>query len=129
MADENNPVHKINQPITPQIQSSSQPQTFQSSQLDETPLNDTVRNIIHQFNASGAHPPEELDQFEQAINESCRILMGAYSNLTRIQPTKIPLPQIRCPHTHHTESAPEEHDQPLGVFRDHKFQQPLTGTN
>ena len=57
MADENNPVHKINQPITPQIQS-SQPQTFQSS--DETLLNDTVRNIIHHFNASGAHPPKEL---------------------------------------------------------------------
>ena len=62
MADENNPVHKINHPITPQIQSSSQPQTFQS--LDETPLNDAIRNLIHQFNASGAHPPEELDQFE-----------------------------------------------------------------
>ena len=59
MADENNPVHKINQPITPQIQSSSQPQTFQS--LDETPLNDTVQNIIHQFNPSSAHPSEELD--------------------------------------------------------------------
>ena len=56
MADENNLVHKINQPITPQIQSSSQPQTFQS--LDETPLNDTIRNLIHQFNASGAHPPK-----------------------------------------------------------------------
>ena len=62
MADENNPVHKINQPITRQIQSSSQPQTFQS--LDETPLNDTIRILIHQFNASGAHPSEELDQFE-----------------------------------------------------------------
>ena len=59
MADENNLVNKFNQPITPQIQSSSQPQTFQS--LDETPLNDTVRNLIHQFDASAAHPSEELD--------------------------------------------------------------------
>ena len=90
MADENNPVHKINQPITPQIQSSSQPQTFQS--LDETPLNDTIRNLIHQFNAGGAHPSEELDQFEQAINESRRILTRAYSNLTGIQPSEVPLP-------------------------------------
>ena len=129
MADENNPVHKINQPITPQIQSSSQSQTFQSSQFEETLLNNTVRNLIHQFNASGAHPPEELDQFEQAINESRRILTRAYSNLTGIQPTEIPLPQIRRPHTHHTESAPEEQEQHLGVFPDHQFQQPSTCTN
>ena len=90
MDDENNPVHKINQPITPQIQSSSQPQTFQS--LDETSLNDTVRNLIHQFDASATHPSEEHDQFEQAINESHRILTRAYSNITGIQPTEIPLP-------------------------------------
>ena len=108
MADEKNHVHKINHPSTPPIQSSSQPQTFQSSQLDETPLNDIVRNLIHQFNASGAHPPEELDQFEQAINEYRRILTRSYSNLTGIQPTEFPLPQIRCPRTLHIESTSEE---------------------
>ena len=121
MADENNPVHKINQPITPQIQSSSQPQKFQSSQLGETPLNDTVRNLIHQFNSSDAHPPEELDQFEQAINESCRILTRAYSNLTGIQPTEFPLPQIRRPCTLHIESTSEEQYQPLGFFPNHQL--------
>ena len=51
MADEKNPIHKTDQSSTPQftplsrsgqLQSSSQPQTFQSSQLDETLLNDTV---------------------------------------------------------------------------------------
>ena len=101
MADENNPIHKIDQSSTPQftplsrsgqLQSSSQPQTFQSSQLGETLLNDTVRNLIHQFKSSVSHPPEELDQFEQAINESHRILTRAYSNLTWIQPTEFPLP-------------------------------------
>ena len=126
MADENNPVHKINHPITPQIQS-SQPQTFQS--LDESPLNDTVRNLIHQFNTSGAHPSEDLDQFEQAINESRRIVTRAYSNLTGIQPTEIPLPQIRRPRTHHTESTPEEQNQPLGVHSNHQLSQSLIGTN
>ena len=44
------------------------------------------------------------------------ILTRAYSNLTGIQPIELPLPQIRRPHTHHTESAPEEQDQPLGGF-------------
>ena len=96
MADENNPIHKIDQSSPPQftplsrsgqLQSSSQPQTFQSSQLGETLLNDTIWNLIHQFNSSDAHPPEELDQFEQAINESHGILTRAYSNLTGIQPT------------------------------------------
>ena len=91
--------------------------------------NDTVRNLIHQFNASGAHPPEELDQFEQAINESRRILTRAYSNLTGIQSTEIPLPQITCSRTHHIESAPEEQDQPLGVFPDRQLQQSAIGTN
>ena len=56
MADEKNPIHKTDQSSTPQftplsrsgqLQSSSQPQTFQSSQLYETPLNDIVRNLIH----------------------------------------------------------------------------------
>ena len=73
MADENNPVYNTNHPSTPEftppsrsgeLQSSSQPQTFQSSQLEETPLNDTIWNLIHQFNTSGAHPLEELHQFE-----------------------------------------------------------------
>ena len=126
MADENNPIHKNNQPITPQIQS-SQPQTFQS--LDETLLNDTIWNLIHQFNASGSHPPEEFDQLEQAINESRRILTRAYSNLTGIQPTEIPLPQIRRPRTHHTKSASEEQNQPLGVLSNHQLQQSLICTN
>ena len=117
MADENNHVHKIDQSSTPQftplsrsgqLQSSSQPQKFQSWKLDETPLNDIVRNLIHQFNSSVAHPLEELDQFEQAINESRRILTRAYSNLTGIRPTKFPLPQIRRPRTLHTESTSEE---------------------
>ena len=84
-------------------------------------MNDTVRNLIHQFNASGAHPPEELDQFEQAINESRRILTRAYSNLTGIQPTEFPLPQIRRPRTHHTESAPEEQNQLLGVLSNYQL--------
>ena len=73
MDDENNPVHNTNHPSTPEftppsrsgeLQSSSQPQTFQSSQLGETPLNDTVRSLISHFNSRGAHPFEELDQFE-----------------------------------------------------------------
>ena len=117
MADEDNHVHNTNHPSTPkftppsqlgELQSSYQRQTFQSSQLSETPLNDTVRILIHHFNSSGAHPPEELDQFEQAINESRGILTRAYSNLTGIQPTKIPLPQIRRPRTHHIESTSKE---------------------
>ena len=87
MADENNPINKINQPITPQIQSSSQPCTLRSSRLGEAPLNDSIRSLISQFNSSGTHQPEEIDQFEQAINESRRILTRAYSNLTGRQPT------------------------------------------
>ena len=72
MADEDNHVHNTNHPstleFTPsrsgELQSSSQPHTFQSSKLGETPLNDIVRSLIYQFNSSGSHPPEELDQFE-----------------------------------------------------------------
>ena len=92
-------------------------------------MNDTIRNLIHQFDASGSHPSEELDQFEQAINESRRILTRAYPNLTGIQPTEIPLPQIRRPRTHHTESAPEEQNQPLGVLSNYQLSQSLIGTN
>ena len=118
MADENNPIHKINHPSTPEIQSSSQPRTLRSSRLSEAPLNDSVRNLISQFNSSGTHQPEELDQFEQAINESRRILTRAYLNLTGCQPTELPLPQITRPRIHHTEPASKEQEQPVGTFPD-----------
>ena len=73
MADEKNPVHNTNHPSAPEftppsrsggLQPSTQPHTFQSSRLSGAPLNDSVRNLISQFNSSGAHPFEELDQFE-----------------------------------------------------------------
>ena len=74
MADDNNPVNKTNQPTTPQMQSTTQSRTRRSSRLGDDPLTDSVRNLISQFDASGARRPEELDQIEQAINESQRIL-------------------------------------------------------
>ena len=91
MADENNPVNKVNQPITPQIQSTAQPRTRRSSRLNDDPLIDSVRNLISQFDASSARHPVDLDQIEQAINESQRILTRAYSNLTGRHPTELPL--------------------------------------
>ena len=91
MADEDNPVNKVNQPLTPQIQSTAQPRSHRSSRVNETPVSDSVRNLISQFNYLSIHLPEEIDQYEQAINESCRILTRAYSNLTGHQPTELPL--------------------------------------
>ena len=82
MADENNSVNKTNQPTTPQIQSTAQPRSHHSSRATETPVSDSVRNLISQFNSPGIHLPEEIDQYEQALNESRRILTRSYSNLT-----------------------------------------------
>ena len=97
--------------------------------MSKVPLNDSVRNLISQFNSSGTHQPKELDQFEQAINESRRILTRAYLNLTGRQPTELPLPQITRPRTHRTEPTTEEQEQPVGTFPDLQIQQFLTGAN
>ena len=129
MADENMPVNKVNQPITPQIQSTTQPRSHRSSRVNETPVSDSVRNLISQFNSPGIHLPEEIDQYEQALNESRRILTRAYSNLTGRQPTKLPLPQITHPRTRHPESILGEQEQPLGAHPDPHIQQSFTGTN
>ena len=61
MADENNPVNKYNQPITPQIQPTAQSRSHRSSRVNETPVSDSVRNFISQFNSLGIHLPEEID--------------------------------------------------------------------
>ena len=61
MADENNPVNKVNQPTTPQIQSTAQPRSHRSSRVNETPVSDSVRNLISQFNSPGIHLPKEID--------------------------------------------------------------------
>ena len=100
MADDNNPGNKTNQPTTPQLQSGAQPRTRLSSRVNETPVSDSVRNLISQFNSP---VPEQIDQYEQAINESQRILTRAYSNLTGRLPTELPLPQITMPRTHRPE--------------------------
>ena len=105
MADDNNPVNKTNQPTTPQLQSGTQPRTRHSSRINETPVSDSVRNLISQFNSP---VPEKIDQYEQAINESQRILTRAYSNLTGRLPIELPLPQITRPRTHHPEPVLEE---------------------
>ena len=61
MDDENNPINKVNQPITPQIQSTAQPRSHRSSRVNETPVSDSVRNLISQLNSLGIHLPEEID--------------------------------------------------------------------
>ena len=122
MADENNPVDKVNQPITPQIQSTAQPCSHHSSRLNETPVSNSVQNLISQLNSLGIHLPEEIDQYEQAINESRRILTTTYSNLTGHQPTELPLLQITRPRTHHSEPITEEQEQPLGSLPDLQIQ-------
>jgi len=105
MADEHNSVNKTNQPTTPQIQTATRSGTRRSSQSGTDPLTDSVRNLISQFNSP---VPEQIDQYEQAINESQRILTRAYSNLTGRLPTELPLPQITRPRTHHPEPVFEE---------------------
>ena len=82
MADENDPVNKVNQPITPQIQPTAQPRSHHSSRVNETPVSDSVQNLISQFNSHGIHLPKEIDQYEQALNESRRIMTRDYLNLT-----------------------------------------------
>ena len=104
MADENNPVDKVNRPITPQVQPTAQPRSHRSSQANETPVKDSIRNLISQFNSPGIHLTEEIDQYEQALNESRRILTRAYSNLTGRHPTELPIPHITRPRTRHLES-------------------------
>ena len=110
MADDNNPVNKTNQPTTPQLQSGTQPRTRLSSRVNETPVSDSVRNLISQFNSP---VPEQIDQYEQAINESQRILTRAYSNLTGCLPIELPLPQITRPRIHHPEPVLEEQEPSL----------------
>ena len=129
MADDKNPVNKTNQPTTPQIQSTTQPRTRRSSQLNDEPLTDSVRNLISQFDASSTRHPADLDQIEQAINETQRILTRAYSNLTGRQPTELPLPQITRPRTRHPESFLAEQEQPLGAHPDPHIHQSSIGTN
>ena len=129
MADEDNPINKVNHPITPQIQSTAQPRSHRSSRLNETPVSDSVRSLISQFNSPGIRQPEEINQVEQAINESQRILTRAYSNLTGRQPTELPLPQITRPRTRHPEPISREQEQYLGAIPDIQIQQSLTGTN
>ena len=90
--------------MTPQIQSTAQPRSHRSSRLNETPVSDSVQSLISQFNSPGIHQPEEIDQYEQAIKESRRILTRAYLYLTGRQPTELPLLQITHPRTHHPES-------------------------
>ena len=64
MADENNPVNKVNQRITAQIQSTAQLCSHHSSRANETPMSDSVQNLISQFNSPGIHLPEEIDRYE-----------------------------------------------------------------
>ena len=73
--------------------------------MNETPVSDSVRNLISQFNSP---VPEQVDQYGQAINESQRILTRAYSNLTGRLPIELPLPQITRPRTHLPEPVFEE---------------------
>ena len=129
MVDDNNPVNKTNQPTTPQIQSTTQPRTRRSSRLGDDPLTDSVRNLISQFDASGARRPEELDQIEQAINESQRILTRAYSSITGRQPTELPLPQVTRPRTRHSVPIVGEQQLPLSPIPDLQVQQPLIEVN
>ena len=72
--------------------------------MNETPVSDSIQNLISQFNSPGIHLPEEIDQYKQALNESRRILTRAYSNLIGQQPTELPLLHITRPRTRHPES-------------------------